>query len=139
MAGERFRFSSDEYLNFKLIGMRSDEKGFRLAWLLNKTLLWDLELSHEAEVAQKNNVSKHDVYGIKGEENELQIHLIANRSLQGMFLPEYHQMDYFLKIEHSSEGYIPELISELRKLEEVTGAFEIQIEGLKNIERFIFD
>ncbi|MFM7619446.1 MAG: IPExxxVDY family protein [Bacteroidota bacterium] len=139
MAGEKFKFSSDEYLNFKLIGMRSDEKGFRLAWLLNKTLLWDLELSHEVEVTQKNNVSKHDVYAIKGEENELQLHLIANRSLQGMLLPEYHQMDYFLKIEHSSEGYISELISELRKLEEVTGAFEIQTEGLKNIERFIFD
>jgi len=139
MAGEKFKFSSDEYLEFKLIGIRSDEKGFRLAWLLNKTLLWDLDLVNEVEAPQKSGFSKHDVYAIKGEENELQIHLIVNRSLQGMFLPEYHQMDYFLKIEHSVEGFVSELISELRKLEEVAGAFEIQTEGLKNIERFIFD
>ncbi|MFM7768971.1 MAG: IPExxxVDY family protein [Bacteroidota bacterium] len=139
MAGEKFKFSSEEYLEFKLIGLRSDEKDFRLAWLLNKTFNWELQLTHEVEAQQKKGVSKHEVYAIKGEENQLQVHLIVNRSLKGMFLPDYSQMDYLLKIEHASNDYISEVITGLRKLNEISAAYDIATQGLKHIDRFIFD
>ncbi|MFA9221101.1 MAG: IPExxxVDY family protein [Sediminibacterium sp.] len=98
MSAKSITFSNEEYLNFELIGINSREKDFRLAWFLNREMKWSLERKKPHKLETKEQNSEHELFQFISEENHYTVHLISNRSLQGVLVPEYAQIEYLLKV-----------------------------------------
>jgi predicted metal-dependent hydrolase len=137
MASRNITFSNEEYLNFELIGINSREKDFRLAWFLNKEMKWSLERLAPYKLETKDRSSEHELFKFVSEENHYTIHLISNRSLQGVLLPEYAQLEYLLKVEGRED--IENLVKEIRKINNVLAAFHLSQESLKHVSHLFFD
>ena len=137
MNAKNITFSNEEYLKFELIGINSREKDFRLAWLLNNALGWELERKAPYRLETKDQNSEHEMFQFISERNHYTIHLISNRSLQGVLLQEYAQLEYLLKVEGRED--IEELVKQVRKINNVLAAFHLSQESLKHVSHLFFD
>ena len=137
MSPKNITFSNDEYLNFELIGINSREKDFRLAWFLNREMKWSLERKEPYKLEIKEQNSEHELFKYVSEENHYTIHLISNRSLQGVLIPEYAQLEYLLKVEGRED--IEELVKQIRKINNVLAAFHLTQDSLKHVSHLFFD
>lgn len=139
MCAKKLNFSNEEYLDFDLVGISSREKEFRMAWLLNRELDWQLELRQPIELVNGNQKSAHDMYVYASEINHFVIRLLTNRSVNGVLLPEFGHMEFLLKIEGAEQGQIQEWIKRIRGMQDVLGVFFLSNESIKNVEHLIFD
>jgi hypothetical protein len=137
MNAKNITFSNEEYLKFELIGINSREKDFRLAWLLNKELGWELERKEPYKLETKDQNSEHEMFQFISESEHFKIHLISNRSLQGVLLQEYAQLEYLLKIEGRED--IEDLVKQIRKINNVLAAFRLSQENIKHVSHLFFD
>lgn len=137
MAAKNITFSNEEYLNFELIGINSREKDFRLAWFINREMKWSLERLKPYRLETKDQNSEHELFKYVSEESHYTIHLISNRSLQGVLIPEYAQLEYLLKVEGRED--IDYLVKEIRKINNVLAAFHLSQENLKHVSHLFFD
>lgn len=137
MNSKNITFSNEEYLKFELIGINSREKDFRLAWLLNKEMSWHLERQEPYKLETKDQNSEHELFQFISEENQYTVHLISNRSLQGVLVQEYAQIEYLLKVEGIED--IEELVKQIRKINNVLAAFHLSQESLKHVSHLFFD
>ena len=139
MCAKKISFSNDEYLDFDLVGISSREKEFRMAWLLNRELDWQLELKAPIELTNGNQKSSHDMYEYTSEINHFVIRLLTNRSVNGVLLPEFAHMEFLLKIQGADEQQLQEWVKRIRGINDVLGVFSLSNESIKNIEHLIFD
>jgi len=139
MCAKKLNFSNEEYLDFDLVGISSREKEFRMAWLLNRELDWQLELSQPIQLINGNQKSEHDMYVYESEINHFVIRLLTNRSVNGVLLPEFGHMEFLLKIEGVEQEQIQEWIKRIRGMQDVLGVFFLSNESIKNVEHLIFD
>lgn len=137
MNSKSITFSNDEYLNFDLIGINSREKDFRLAWFLNKELNWDLVREKPYQLETKDQVSEHELFKYACEDYDFTIHLISNRSLKGVLIQEYAQIEYLLKVEGRND--IEDLVKKIRKINNVLAAFHLPQENMKHVSHLFFD
>jgi len=137
MGAKSITFSNEDYLNFELIGINSREKDFRLAWFLNKDMKWSLERTDPHILETKDQKSEHELFKFVSEENHYTVHLISNRSLQGVLIPEYAQIEYLLKVEGRED--IEELVKQIRKINNVLAAFHLSQDSLKHVSHLFFD
>ncbi len=99
----KFTLSFEDDYDFKLIGLFSHIKDYRLSWEINNALNIDLIKDDNYSIFLKGNEQEHPFFSFTDEEDQISFYLLGNRSQQGPLIPE-ESCDYFLLI----KGYLQE-------------------------------
>lgn len=127
--------------DFKLLGISSHVKDYRLCWAVNKSLDLDLiKLEDEIIIGNKNNEnqSTFSIYYYLDEDSEIEFELISNRHEHGYLIPELKSADYFLKVGEYYSQSMEDLISQLRKTNLINMAFEIDVDTLRSKQNLLY-
>jgi hypothetical protein len=134
----KFTLDIEDDFDFKLIGIFSHVKDYRLSWQINQEFEFDLQKEENLTVKYKNNIQEHSFFCFFDEENLLDYYLISNRSESGMLIPE-EKCDYFLLIKgHIRDQQFQELIKKTTQLKHILTTSNIEVEELKSKENLIF-
>ncbi len=128
--------------SFKVIALFSQQKDYRLCWLLNRHLLFDLKrLSPFAYPPYKKvETSRFSVYHYEDAINRLHYFLLANKCPEGVLFELPKNMDYLLLIKNPGAGFNQnDFISKVRKTEQLQGVFPLD-DGLgKRSDLILYD
>lgn len=128
-----------EDYDFDLLGICSHIKDYRLVWELNKVLEIDLCKDANYEIKRKEQIQSHAFFHFCDEENLVDFYLIANRSENGILIPEEKKCDYLFLIKGNlSEDYKPMLVKKIAEIKNVLATYEIEVEELKSKENLVF-
>lgn len=135
-----------DYDKLMLIGIITDLEGYRLAWLMNESFNWDLELMGEIYlkgnlvVLLKNNSesdfnpklkAKFSLFRYNDEDVKYEVDLIENKVNRGWYIPKLKQFDYLLGLEGESD-YLPrQILKRIEEFPQVQTALEITSEEIK--------
>ena len=134
----KFTLEFEDVFDFKLIGIFSHVKDYRLCWEINKALSFDFQKSENLTITFKGNNQRYSFFEYTNEEDMLDYYLIANRSEYGTLIPE-EKCDYFLLIKGIIKDRAFELlIKRIKELNLVLATAEIEVEQLKSKENLIF-
>lgn len=129
----------EEDYAFDLIGICSHNKDYRLVWELNKVLEIDLFKDENYEIKRKEQIQSHAFFHFCDEENLVDFYLIANRSENGMLLPEEKKCDYLFLIKgNTSEQATIKTLQKIGKIKSVLAMYQIPVKELKSKENLVF-
>lgn len=148
---------------FTLIAIHCTTEDYKLAYLLNQHLgtrfkrkKVDLEFSTNGlsiafPLYDFEDGKKHFHYYLVANaclslEEELQnsvglfAALISEKATTHYLLPEFKNVDYFLKI-YSENGVVPlrKMLSEINEIKQVISAYTVEVENIKSKNNLIFD
>jgi len=84
--------------DFKLIGIASHEKDYKLVWAINQVLDTNFIKQDDHIVYSKKLDADQKFSYFKAEENNLSYILLSNRSEDGFLADEINNFDYFFQI-----------------------------------------
>ena len=120
--------------NFIVLAINSHSKAYKLCWNLNKTLNLNFEINEQHKIKSGLLFNR---YTSKKEEG-LICNLLLNRSTKGYMIPEQKSVNYFLIISTKNwESIKYNFLSKLRSINDILLVFEIDLEKIKNSNRFI--
>ena len=129
----------DDDYDFSLLGISSHVKDYRLCWEINREMELSLEKA-EPIVSHINadtvEFSTHECFL---EDDHLIYHLISNKNAGRVLVPEYPQLDYFVKVsgpQHELEA--EELKHRIQNIEVVLTVLQIEIKELKSKINLVF-
>lgn len=153
----------DLELGFKLIGISSSLRDYRLCHFINKKTGLHLEFGKESPLDHNGNIktkskeeldyhiitersktskTKHHfpMYRYCCDDFDFEYFMINNKSLEnGVLIPEISNFDYFMLIKHYiDEEDLNKLLEAIRSIKEVMLVKEIQPTSLKSKENLIF-
>ena len=123
---KKHKLSVEIKYDFKLIGIASHDKDYKLIFALNNALELNFEKQEDHVVYNKKlDVDQRFSY-YRAEENNVVYNLISNRSQDGYLADEINNFDYFLQIigAVSSEDR-NKIIKKIRETENVLTAIKI--------------
>ena len=123
-----------EDYDFSLLGISCHAKDYRLFWEINRSLGIDLKKN---SVGAEGMVSPGASY--EDEDRQLYFLLLNNKIENGLLIPEYPQLDYFLRIEgpgHEEES--ADCRSKLIAVDMVLAVMELLPSGMKSKDNLIF-
>lgn len=130
---------ADFEYDFQLIGISSHAKDYRLSWELNKK--FDINLVKEEEVvfsSKKSGIKEFSMYFYQDDLEERDVRLIGNKSGGSFLVPEKKAADFFLMLYDYNSLEINEMMREIRKINVVLTAFELDVNTLKSKENLLF-
>ncbi len=148
---------------FALIAIHCSEEAYKFAYLLNAHLGTSFKRKKRDLDFSANGLEiKFPLYDYECGKKFFHYYLVANscRSMEevlmnssGLFaalisekatthylLPEFKNVDYFLKI-YSGNDVLPlrELLSEINRIEQVISAYSVEVDNIKSKNNLIFD
>lgn len=127
----------DPNYDFQLIAIVSSEPIYRLSWLINEQFGTLLTESGVHQVYhQKANLEQPFVKYSYLNPAEVSYNLIQNKSENGLLIDEQKQVDFWLTIEHGLQK-TTEVLSKLKKIKNISLAFEVIPGSLKSKSRLI--
>lgn len=83
--------------DFLLFGLVSDEHDYRLAWLINRTMEWDLKRTENLKIEHPGESLTQEFahYTFADEKTHITYRLIGNRGENGYLLEELKNVDFF--------------------------------------------
>ncbi len=148
---------------FKLIGISSQEKDYRICWALNNILALDLTKKEPLEIkSKKNTPSFFSLFSFENTEEFIEYFVISNLSENklfaskdntlfgkaekesssteiGILIPEQKQMNYFFVIRGEvAKKELKEMVGKIKKLDFVLTAMCIDVKELKSKNNLIF-
>jgi hypothetical protein len=133
-----FLLADFEY-DFHLIGISSHAKDYRLSWEINKR--FNTQLIKENEVVystKKGDIAEFSMYFFQDELEERDLRLISNKYKGRLLVPEKKAADFFLILYDYNSLDASEILREIRKINVVLTAFEIDVNTLKSKENLLF-
>ncbi len=132
----RFKLECTEDFDFAVLAINSHTKAYKLCWNINSSMQFNFE-------KEEDHIIKGDLwfprYTYVSEEG-IEYDLLANRSKKGYLVPNQKSINYFLVVKSDCWNQDKhDFISKLRSTTDVLLAFEMDIENLKYIDRFIFN
>lgn len=141
--------------DYYLIAIHSGLEDYKLAFLLNQHLLTTFEKNeYDISIFQNNLESTFSRFIFDDQAHDLFWNLISNtcivsqKNSEGMFsetsysfnlLPEFKNVDYFLKIENIDVHFnLNDLIEKISAISQVTLCYHIDTENIKSIKNLIF-
>jgi len=127
-------------MDFKLIGISSHENDYRLVWAMNSSLKYNFLRSdnlmvHLPKSGQDLEFSKF-IY--VDEERLLSYLLISNRCPDGFLFPEIKNIDFLMQVIGELDSNAVELLlSTLKKIEIISGAYLIDYKNIKDIGKIM--
>jgi len=123
--------------DFLLFGLVTSEPIYRLSWLINDAIGILLTESKSLQVYHTKRQIIQEFAKFKFAENEgLVIHLIQNKSQQGIFIEEQKLVDFWLKIESSTYNK-SEVLQQIKLIKNINLVFEIKPDSLKSKDRLL--
>jgi len=124
-----------------MIGISTSDQDYRLTLRLNKKLNISLRNTESVSFKDKSGIVLFfSRFSYSSEADHLTIQLISNRYEQSYLLRKLVNIDYLILIHDPSENYDKEkLLTALRELESVTGAFLIELAQVKDMNiKYLF-
>lgn len=128
--------------DFKLVGLTTFLKGYRLAWEINRALHINLAKQADLAVGFKNNEEKtFPYYAYEGAHNRLK--LFKNRPSENdpgkyFLIPEFPHFDFIILAAMEEQYSHQELVDRIKTIPDVQLVAAIPLEGLKSKSNFIF-
>ena len=132
----RFTLECAEEFDFAVLAINSHIKAYKLCWNINSSMQLKFEKKKYHNIKGDLWFSRYTYISDEGIEYDL----LANRSKKGYLVPNQKSINYFLVVKSdcwNQDKY--DFISKLRNTTDVLLAFEMDIENLKYIDRFIFN
>ncbi len=149
-------------IDYHLIAIHSMVEDYRLAFFINK--LFEVNLSRcefDLQVKQKKGNSSFSRFEFNEESKDLNWNLLKNKDSieiievnnnkdlfsqsnikfksKAYFLPEFKNVDYFLKIEIAETKInINKIVSKVNTIQQVTAVYEVDINKIKSKNNLIF-
>ena len=132
----RFTLDCAEEFDFTVLAINSHIKAYKLCWNINNSMQLNFEKKNDHYINEDLWFSRYAYTSNDGVEYDL----LANRSKKGYLVPNQKSINFFLvvKSDYWKQDKL-DFISKLRNAADVLLVFEIDIENLKYIERFIFN
>lgn len=128
--------------NFKVIGISSAQKDYRLCWLINNQLGYDLKRLPDFihKHPDHDREQSYSVYHYEEPAMFLHINLLANKSEEHQLFLQPRNTDYLLLFKQPSEQLnLEELVKAIRKIPQVQAAFLLPRVNDKKYSAFFFD
>jgi len=127
----------NEY-DFLLLAVICSYKDYRLCFELNQQLKLKLKREKDLELQGKQkNKSIFSNFYFCSPDNE-QFRVINNKGSAGAFIPEMKTIDYFMMIRNlTAKKSVDELIGRIKKIEIISGVYEMDPNELKSAENFL--
>jgi hypothetical protein len=137
--GKAVKLEVTDDFNFPLIGIVTTEPIYRLGFLINEMLGYNLKESRSLKVyhAKQQLVQEFPLFSEYADECCAVVHLIQNKSLQGLLIEEQKQVDFWLKWEHTLID-TDRVLAMLKKIKSINLAFEVKPGSLKSKSRLLF-
>jgi hypothetical protein len=134
------KITSEPDKNFKLIGIASAERDYRLCYMLTEALGWEITRLANHEIELRERTTKLSVSTFKAIQplTGSVFYLFANKSPGELLLPEAGNFDYLLKTEGAFKG-IKDLLKKIKLIDKVLTASEIPVKALKNWDRLAYE
>jgi len=124
--------------DFCLLGMVSDEKDYRLCWLINRELEMNFLREEDLKLFHKK-LNVEQVFSTFAHEDEhacLNFRIIRNRTEEGFFLDEMKNLDYLVHIQGElSETRIQDFLAQVNACPEVRMCVPVNLGLIRNPER----
>ena len=128
-------------LDFVLIAVTTSLKDYRVCYLINKALSFNLVKINDLEVDinHANEPVLFSIYHYNWEATETDFYFIANKGSDGYLIPEMKKADYFLLIKnYIDDNDLDNLVSTLNKVPEIVAAVKIDPKKIKSRENLLF-
>ncbi len=138
---KRHILAFDYECDYRLLGICSHHRDYRLVWSINENLGMHFEKSEDDYVLFKKNIqqSAHPMFEYRNEELFADYYLIRNKHEGKFLIPEKPTIDYFLFVCENEQFEIDPLIQNLKKLNSVLAVYEFDPAVLKSTEHILFD
>lgn len=125
--------------DFILIGISCHEKDYRLCWAVNNALAIDLKKTtdHILELKNQKENQNYSRFEYINEDTFSEYFILANRSANGLLVPEQKQTDYFLII-RSNNANAENIITKLKEVNFINAVFNIDVDTLKSKHNLLF-
>ncbi|MFN0032935.1 MAG: IPExxxVDY family protein [Flavobacteriales bacterium] len=118
--------------DFELTGISSHQKDYRLAWAINRQMEWRLVRQTDFETKRNEQLSAFAQFTFVLPLEQTLFTLIANKSENGMLMPELPQFDYLLKAENNPQPLDDVFYKKLKSTLFINAAFPLPVDKLKN-------
>jgi hypothetical protein len=138
VAKKILKFEIPTVFDFLLLAVICSYKDYRLCFELNQQLKLKLKREKDLEILsrQKNKTSFSTFY-FSSQDNE-QFRVINNKGGTQAFIPEMRTIDYFIIIKNlNQKKSVDDLISRIKKIEIISGIYEMDPNELKSGENFL--
>jgi hypothetical protein len=128
-------------LDFVLIAVTTSLKDYRVCYLINKALSFNLIKINDLKVDINHGIEPvlFSIYHYNWEATETDFYFIANKGSDGYLIPEMRKADYFLLIKnYIDENDLDNLVSALNKVPEIVAAVKIDPKKIKSRENLLF-
>ena len=134
---------SGNYVNeYAIIGIACHLKYYRVAHFMNKISNFNFTRYDDLMVYQKNNDNPlgFPFYYFNDIESYTTFHLIANRSLDGIMVNEWKQMDYLLITFGATQNInMKSIMKQIRKIPSMLAVSEMPLTKKPDIENLMTD
>lgn len=127
---------------FSLIGVSCHMKDYRISFLLNKYLGFDLLKMEDLKITfnNKQDPAEFSFYYYYDEDYFNTYYLMSNRSQEVVLAPEIKQVDFLLIVEGEfKKSQMDRLIKSIRNIPNVLAAYEVKFSEIKNFETLLND
>ncbi|MDZ7742535.1 MAG: IPExxxVDY family protein [Bacteroidota bacterium] len=137
---KKLKLQIDSGSAFRIIGLSSTAKSYKMAFLINQAL--KLNLARSEDFLFYNDSVKQEIqYSLFVQiipDSNGHICLLQNRHPEGFLIPILRQADYFVLLhENPQEHIIPEYLQKMKKTREILAAFPIDKPAAKNTARIL--
>lgn len=138
MKTEKLHISFDDIFDYRLVGISSQERDYRLCWAINQLLHIDMVRVPDHLMESRAHIAGFPFFECIQEETGDVYRLLSNRFEQKILMKELKTIDYFLLIQ-TQQDFIADVIHRLTTLEFVIWASEIDVNQLKEKDLLYLD
>jgi len=126
---------------FSVYAIFSTQRDYRLAWLLNEHLGFELErIKDYTHHFSETKTSDFSLFSFDYKQFRTLIFLIGNKSSEGSIISENPAPDFLLLLLNASEFFDQkELIKNMRKIQHIQTVVSLNEKALKKHETFFYD
>ena len=127
---------------YTLIGISSSLRDYRLSFLINQSLEFNLKKLDDfcTILPGKQEPEAFSLFYFRDDDQRNSYFLLANRNLENFLLPEMRQMDFLLIIEGGfKKARKDAMLKNIRNIQNVIASYEIRFNELKNFENLLMD
>ncbi len=142
MAKKKGTLSGNYENEFSIIGVACHLNYYRIAHFLNKIPNFNFSRFDDIMIYQKNNENPlgFPFYYFYDIENLTSFHFIANRSIDGILINDWKQIDYLLITLGSDKNInLKSIIKQIKKIPNVLAASKMMIINKPDIENLMTD
>ena len=128
-------------LDFVLIAVTTSLKDYRVCYLINKALSFNLIKFPDLEVDINHGIEPvlFSIYHYNWEATGTDFYFIANKGSDGYLVPEMRKADYFLMIKnYIDDDDLEKLLTSLNRIPEIVAAVKIDPKKIKSRENLLF-